>query len=122
MKIQGKIKSDIGFYIGDPVYAFSEENYDDLWGGVGFAYGVHDAGDLKWAVASIGDGDGRYYDNEGREYPVDSGTIALIPVEFVSQSDGGYIFNYPGKAEFLWEDGVFTITLPTGKIIEIKNN
>lgn len=122
MKIKGKIKSDIGFYIGDPVYVFSEEDYDTLWGDVGFDNGIHPAGALNWAVASASERDGLHYDNNGREYPCDTASFALVPMEYVSErrEDLGLFVDFPGEAEFLWEDGVFTITLPTDEKVIIK--
>ncbi len=121
MKIQGEIKSDIGFYIGDPVYVFSEDDYNTLWGDVGFNNGIHPAGELSWAVASASDRDGSHYDDYGREYVCDTASLALIPMEYVSvKTELGYFFNCPGTAEFLWEDDVFTITLPTGETRVIK--
>ena len=122
MKIQGKIRSDIGFYIGDPVYVFSEEDYDTLWGDVGFDNGIHPAGELKWAVASASERDGLHYDNKGREYPCDTSSLALIPMEYVFErrDDLGLFVDLPGEAEFLWEDGRFSILAPTGEQIIIE--
>ena len=121
MRIQGKIKSNIGFYIGDPLYVFTEDQYNEYWADVGFNNGIHPAGELKWAVASASDRDGSHFDNKGREYICDTASLALIPMECVSrENEPGHYFYCPGTAGFIWEDDVFEITLPTGEIIEIK--
>ncbi len=121
MKIQGQIKSNIGFYIGDPVYVFTEDQYNEFWGDVGFNNGIHPAGELKWAVASASGRDGAHFDNHGREYICDTASIALIPMEHVScENEPGHYFTCPGSAQFVWEDDKFEITLPTGEVLIIE--
>lgn len=121
MKIQGEIKSDLGFYIGDPLYVFTEDQYNEFWSDVGFIDGILPAGELKWAVASASNRDGSHFDNHGREYICDTASIALIPMEHVShKNEPGHYFFCPGTALFIWEDDVFKITLPTGEIIMIE--
>lgn len=121
MKIQGKIKSDIGFYIGDPLYVFTEDQYNEFWSDAGFDNGILPAGELSWAVASASNRDGSHFDNHGREYLCDTASIALIPMELVSyENEPGHYFICPGTARFIWEDDVFNITLPTGEIIVIE--
>ncbi len=121
MKIQGEIKSDIGFYIGDPLYVFTEDQYNDYWADVGFNYGIHPAGELNWAVASASNRDGSHFDNHGREYISDTASLALIPMECVTyKNEPGHYFFCPGTAQFIWQEDIFNIILPTGEIIVIE--
>ena len=71
------------YFLGDPCYALADTVYDDVWGRM-YGYGegkiVTESG--SFIVASTEYGDGIYADQDGTEYPVDSGTIALIPWHF----------------------------------------
>ena len=82
--MEGKVKSNIGFYIGDPCYVLNDEEYYGNWE-KNYKF---DDGEIKtdcgtWFVHSTAYGDGEYYDNNGVGYGVDSGTIAVIPLEVV---------------------------------------
>lgn len=82
--MEGKVKSNIGFYIGDPCYVLNDEEYYGNWEK---KYNFDD-GEIKtdcgtWFVHSTAYGDGEYYDNNGTSYGVDSATIAVIPLEVV---------------------------------------
>lgn len=82
--MEGKIESNIGFYIGDPCYVLDDNEYYGNWEK---KYNFDD-GEIKtdcgtWFVHSTAYGDGEYYDNNGASYGVDSGTLAVIPLEVV---------------------------------------
>jgi hypothetical protein len=104
---EGVVTLPAGTYvIGDPCYVIEDGEWSDFCEstkdenlivaphGDGHAVGVHTV-----------HGDGRYYGDDGNEYPVDSGMIGLVPVEgpieghdFVTfdedircMRDGGYI-------------------------------
>ena len=117
------IKSELGqFYIGDPCYVLSEENYHNIWGNQhNFDYGTIEIDDNKeFIVHGTAYGDGSYEDQFGHVYGVDSGTLAVIPLELVAKNDGlkyGEVFE--GKVADLnyYEDGVFTIQVGDKNII-----
>ena len=79
-----KVELDPGrYYVGDPCYALSDEQYDEL-----LEFGYDRA--LSWQIGGTGPravrfvtqyGDGTYGDQAGRVYGVDSGNLACIPAE-----------------------------------------
>lgn len=101
------------FYVGDPCYALKDDIYDDVWGAM-FNY---QDGEIKipgtemaFAVVGTVIGDGCYPGNRFTDrtlqecygFGVDSGTIAIIPVELCDQKklddldDMGAIIEYAG--------------------------
>ena len=120
----GSVSSKKGFVISDPCYTLSKSVYRSFWGKKkNFDDGVFDYGDTSFAVSATAYGDGVYYDNHAHKYPVDSGVIALIPLELVSDKsdlNSGVVIRIPGEAEFMCEDGVFDITFSNGYIIHIN--
>ena len=121
----GFIISKKGFYVGDICYAMPNRLYHEFWGDeLGFASGVHlvpkneilpSGAGFFFAVDNTAWGDGCLRDNSRREYDVDAGVIGMLPLELVDTDryyGGGHIFEIPGVAEFLCEDGKFTIILP----------
>ena len=124
--IRGTVSSKKGFVMADPCYVLNDKIYFDFWGDQkDFADGVFKFKNLYFAVGSTKFGDGYYEDEDGNGYPVDSGTIALIPLELVGKIDRlelGNVFEIPGEAEFVYEDGVFDVTLPDGYGIYIDTN
>ena len=119
----GIIHSEKGFYIGDICYVLNRENYDKVWGGAEYKdgqYTVPETG-YNFIVAGTAWGDGIYEDNDGREYPVDAGNIGLVPLELCERphTDNGRVISEPGDATYTAEDGVFIITLPSGKTVTI---
>ncbi len=131
MNVSVKIRSDIGFYIGDICYVLDDRLYYGVWGDQNeFADGTFrdpDTG-LEVAVAGTAYGDGCYLGSDGAEFPVDAGVIGLVPLELVSREKApqggqlGEIFKMPGEAEFIAEDGLFTVILPDGHIVEINTD
>ena len=124
--IKGTVSSKKGFYLGDSCYVLSDKIYYDFWGDQkDFADGVFKFKEFHFAVGATKYGDGCYEDDDGNNYPVDSGTIALIPLELVGNKDRlelGNVFDIPGEAEFAYEDGVFDIVFPDGYEIHIDTN
>lgn len=122
-KIQAEIKSGKGFYIGDVCYAVPGNLYHGVWGSQ-FGYKDGEITDpktgLKFAVASTAYGDGCYEGNNGECYMVDAGNIGVVPLELVDVTLWkGHIVEQPGTTNFEADGGVFKITLPDGKTIEI---
>ena len=72
-------------------------------------------------------GDGVYYDGNGREYPVDSGTIALIPWSMCAQLESyddadkqGRVLDCASSVIWTSDAGVFRVTASIGNFdIEI---
>ena len=131
MNVSVKIRSDIGFYIGDICYVLDDRLYYGVWRDQNeFADGTlkdPDTG-LEVAVAGTAHGDGCYLGSDGAEFPVDAGVIGLVPLELVSREKEpqggrlGEIFKMPGEAEFIAENGLFTVSLPDGHMVEINTD
>lgn len=82
--MEGKIESNIGFYIGDPCYVLGDKEYYGNWGDAhDFDDGQIESDNGTWFVHSTAYGDGDYRDSNGMSYGVDSGTLAVIPLEVV---------------------------------------
>ena len=89
MNVSVKIRSDIGFYIGDICYVLDDRLYHGVWGDQhGFVDGTFKDPDtgLEVAVAGTAYGDGRYLGSDGAEFPVDAGVIGLVPLELAAGS------------------------------------
>lgn len=83
------------YYIGDPCYAFPNDGekaklWDDwctiMFNGSNEVKGwkkVFEFHGYKVATDSTVYGDGSYDGSDGRSYSVDSGTIGILPIEFV---------------------------------------
>jgi hypothetical protein len=131
MNVSAKIRSDVGFYIGDICYVLDDRLYHGVWGDQnGYADGTFrdpDTG-LEVSVAGTAYGDGCYLGSDGAEFPVDAGVIGLVPLELVPKEKEpqggrlGEIFKMPGEAEFIAEDGLFTVILPDGCMVEINTD
>lgn len=82
-----ELKSQRGkFYIGDPCYALSDEDYE-IWGEkFNFRSGVCKINGIDFAVYETEFGDGEFEGSDGFSYSVDSGTIAAIPIELVGKN------------------------------------
>lgn len=82
--MEAKIESNIGFYIGDPCYVLGDKEYYGNWGNShDFDDGLIESDNGTWFVHSTAYGDGDYRDSNGMSYGVDSGTLAVIPLEVV---------------------------------------
>jgi hypothetical protein len=133
-RVNTKVWSGLGFYIGDICYALSEKNYHGVWGKADYADGKYEVPEKSrsFAVGSTAIGDGTYHDIDGREYPVDAGNIGIVPLELVERGgladiadkleyDGlGTIVRTAGWATFEAEDGAFNIALPNDECITIN--
>lgn len=122
------LHSKQGFYIGDPCYTDSDV-VSRLQYGSGYCGLFHDAETgMEFADGGTYYGDGGYKGSDGHTYNVDSGTIGVVPLELIDPSrfdslkDDGKIVKRPGTAEFISDDGVFTIRLPNGKEIVIDTS
>ena len=116
MVVEGIIKSNKGFYVGDPCYVLSDEIYHHFWGDVcNWEDGVHSIPntEYKFAVNGTAYGDGEYFDDYGRAYGVDSGTLSVIPLELIEDienaKDSGYVTEKPGIVDICFYNGRFTV-------------
>jgi len=117
--------SEQGFYVGDPCYALSDDDYDNCWGETGYSDGEIDIRGYKMLVHGTSYGDGCYGSTDGHVFPVDAGALAVIPLEVVKKEVGGLgqIYKTPGTAYMEYEDetreyddtyeGAFAIELPS---------
>lgn len=114
-----KITSPSGkFYIGDPCYVLSDDVYYGIWDDkYNFEDGIIDCGNgLSFLVHGTAYGDGGYQGTNGAEYGVDSGTLAVIPMDLVAKLDGVQ-FGSVETSKTAWLDynnGTFDITLDNG--------
>ena len=107
------------YYIGDPCYAVADKNWNDLLDDTGclgidssdgFKDGCFEYNGERCYTAGTAYGDGCYYDNFKREYGVDSGLIAIMPI-VVCDGDyiiGGNIVTFGKDFDVYSCDGVFT--------------
>ena len=116
----GEIKSSKGIYVGDPCYVVYDDVYDDIWGDkYDYGNGVIKSPKGDFVVHGTYFGDGCY--GFGYRFPVDSGTIAIVPGELidenkVAQYDGGidslgHFFNTSNWAAMSYREGTFKIDL-----------
>lgn len=114
-----KITSPSGkFYVGDPCYVLSDDIYYGIWDDkYDFKDGKIDVDDtLSFLVHGTAYGDGSYQGSNGSEYGVDSGTLAIIPMDLVAKLDGVQ-FGSVETSNTAWldyNDGIFDITLDNG--------
>lgn len=114
-----KITSPSGkFWIGDPCYVLSDDIYYGIWDDkYNFEDGKIDVDDkLSFLVHGTAYGDGSYQGTNGAEYGVDSGTLAIIPMDLVAKLDGVQ-FGSVEASNTAWLDynnGTFDITLDNG--------
>ena len=116
----GTITSDQGkgFYVGDPCYVLPDEIYHGIWGDkYNFEDGLIETPEGNWLVHGTAYGDGCY--GENGEYPVDSGTLSVIPAHLIAEDKAkdalrlGRIF--PGtEAHVQWyggREGIFSVDI-----------
>lgn len=97
-------------YIGDPCYAMKGEHYS-YWGEeYNYSDGIHTIDDFNFAVHGTEFGDGAYFGSDGKMYAVDSGTIAIIPLELTNGEFGnlGSLVD-ADEATLLYQNGDFII-------------
>lgn len=131
MKVQGTVTSKKGFYVGDPCYVLSEDNYDGVFGANDYQDGQYTGKTLNdeefnFILAGTKYGDGEYYDNRGNTYGVDAGILGVVPIELCLKDNkemsieeldrlGKY---FPGtEAEFEAGDGIFYITIGSTDLV-----
>ena len=111
-----KITSPSGkFWVGDPCYVLSDDIYYGIWDDkYNFEDGIIDCGNgLSFLVHGTAYGDGSYQGTNGTEYGVDSGTLAIIPMDLIAKTDGVQ-FGSVETSKTAWldyNDGNFDITL-----------
>ena len=124
--MKATVVSRKGFYVGDPCYVLGDEIYYGVWG--------HDyefqecvvkdpVTGMRFAVSGTLYGDGGYRGSDGKVFGVDSGTIAVVPLELVEKKDGidlGGLYLGAGKAVFEENNGLFKVTLPSGDEVTIN--
>ena len=77
------------YLIADPCYLLGDQKYDEWLGQERGELNI--VGGLAMVSFYTEHGDGEYYDTRGRNFAVDSGTIAVIPVATVDTLEGDYI-------------------------------
>lgn len=103
------------FYVGDPCYILSDDIYYGVWEEkFNFADGKIQVDDnLAFIVHSTAYGDGAYFGTNGFTYGVDSGTLAVVPIELISNTSGvksGTIEDSK-TAKLEYNNGIFDIIL-----------
>lgn len=101
------------YFVGDPCYALSDEVYDE-WGTKKFSSGEIVTSQGVFFVHGTMYGDGMYFDDEETKYPVDSGTLALIPWILCEKLKHrskipGRILTFREDGEFAAKHGIFRI-------------
>ena len=96
------------YYVGDLCYIVSDANWDLIIDKTG-CFGLSDKASDGWFegafehkgrkcfLGSTRWGDGAYYDDKGREYFVDSGSLGIMPVEILDlphNFDYAHIINF----------------------------
>jgi hypothetical protein len=132
MKEAYKAHSNEGrIVICDPCYVLPSPAYFDIWGDqFGFRDGEIPVGDCQFAVHGTFGGDGCYPGNTKCHYPVDSGTLAAMPIELcdmekvtqlTAESEACIIED--GDVTLEYDAGTFTFTGSQSAIVErIKTN
>ncbi len=123
MKINVKLKSKNGFYVGDVCYALSDEDYNGEWHNDFKEFeGVHELRGHIFAVVAVRE-DGTYLDQKGRLYEVNGGNIGVVPLELCQPplvdlvNNGSIIFAKEG--EFEGGDGRINISFDNGEEVGI---
>ena len=116
------------YYIGDPSFVLSEEIYHGIFGDVHkYEAGKYDLLNNKndFVVHKTHYGDGTYRDTKNRKYVVESGLIALVPVDLIEEKDisiakkKGVVLAFKDYIRFIYNGGLFTIK-SAKNIIEIN--
>lgn len=119
------------YYLGDPCYVLNNHIYYNVWGNEhnyeeGIITVVHEGQEHCFAVARTCYGDGEYLDQNRKGYPVDSGTIALIPFALwekgltatdIVEKFLGNVLKAKDSVVFSAEDGVFEVLVDKEKIM-----
>lgn len=140
---RGFCKSKIGFCIGDPYHILRPGGYahvdaETVWRAYqewpnNICIDSYSGSVILSAATLSRDPDGEYIvaiytDNAGRVYETESDCISLVPLEVY---DGHYpdiaadkcqIFELPGEALFIENNGFITIKLPSGVDVQIDTS
>jgi hypothetical protein len=83
------------YYIGDLCYVLSDDHFDDVLDGTGYLGNKMKESEEFPIFAVNHCDDGKYKDDFGREYSVDSGTIGIVQAELIDNiSVGGHIIEF----------------------------
>lgn len=127
MKEAYKAHSNEGrIVICDPCYVLPDSIYYEIWGNkFHFRNGEIPVGDCQFAVHETAMGDGRYPGGTKCHYPVDSETLAAMPLELcdmekvtqlTAKSEACIIED--GDVALEYDDGTFTFTNSRSAIAE----
>lgn len=104
------------YFIGDPCYVIEE--WDDFLSDYLFKESGEEGTfqDKNVWANNTSYGDGLYNDNVGNNYPVDSGTIGVIPLEIcnvtekeIEEKELGSVVNFKKNFSPFYEEGFFYI-------------
>lgn len=115
------LKTD-SIYIGDICYALDDEVYDKIWGDkLGFADGLIKVdGEVAAVTAGTAYGDGLYFSDDAREFPVDAGNIGIVNLNYSNGTSReklerlGAVIDIPNgecTVKFYAENGIFDISV-----------
>lgn len=108
------------YYVGDPCYVIPYHEWEDFLGQLyKWEEGPEDLSEhFMWnghncVALNTEYGDGCYFDEEGRRYPVDAGMIGAIPVELIDERKSvehlGHIIDFTEDFTVERECGVIKI-------------
>lgn len=98
------------YYVGDPCYVFSSDEWDKVWDCFGDGLDEVNGKDV-WSMHTMY-GDGAYRGNDHKTYGVDSGCLGVVPVEVITQKIDRRSMNvveFEQDFECSWENGFFQI-------------
>lgn len=102
------------YYIGDLCYALSDEVYDKIFGGGGYASGIYrEKGPMgrTFLVSRTAYGDGVYKGSDGKTFLVDAGIIGICPVSLMEKSgEGGHVYTFKDFVECNIDGGLYAFT------------
>lgn len=105
-------------YVGDICYGLADDYYYGGWQDMDFADGIVMNGNEAVAVvAGTAHGDGEYYSDYSRIFPVDAGNIGVVGMDY-APADGpsfkDYIFDVPSGYASVYveeDEGIITIEI-----------
>ncbi len=101
------------YWIGDPSYALSDDDYDKEWGEKqGFFEGAFEIRNKKIAIHSTFYGDGDYDSSIGFYFPVDAGVLCIMQKDLVDKTNKniqlGHFHTFENEVHFYYhQDGTF---------------
>lgn len=109
------IKHKGKYYIGDPILALPDKYYIGIWGNeYSYQNGKFNINGFDMIIHSTHNGDGIYKDTRDRLYKIDSGTIGIIPIELLDESNFqnnqySHIFEFTENINFIYDAGLIYI-------------